>query len=109
MVAIGRKLHQVGPEPSYVLLASGERMWRLRDLAHFGVMLPYIHDLRIKESYDLEEELSVSSGTSKAFIVQLKRRDADLAVIIKTHPQALVETIEDLNRDPVALLVTVKN
>ena len=108
MVAIGRKLHQVGPEPTYVLLASGERMWRLRDLAHFGVMLPYINGLRIKESYDLEEELSVSSGTSKAFIVQLKRRDTDLVTIIKTYPQGLVETIEDLNRDPVALLVTVK-
>lgn len=108
MVAIGRKLHQVGPEPSYVLLASGERMWRLRDLAHFGVMLPYIHDLRIKESYDLEEELSVSSGTSKAFIVQLKRRDADLPVILKSYPKALVESIKDLNGDPVALLVMVR-
>ena len=108
LVAIGRKLHQVGPEPTYVLLASGERMWRIRDLAHFGMMLPYIHDLRIKESYDLEEELSVSSGTSKAFIVQLKRSDADLPVILKAYPKALVETIEDLNGEPVALLVTVK-
>ena len=108
MVAIGRKLHQVGPEPSYVLLASGEHMWQLRALAHFGVMLPYIHDLRIKESYDLEEELSVSPGTSKAFIVQLKRRDADLPVILKAYPKALVESIKDLNGEPVALLVMVR-
>ncbi len=108
MVAIGRRIHAIGPEPTYVLLARGERLWIIKDMSQFGVMLPYVHGFRIKESYDLEDELQVPPGTSKGFIVQLKRKDIDLPVILRAYPGTSVETITDNSGDPVALLVLVK-
>lgn len=108
MVAIGRRIHDIGPEPTYILLARGNRSWMLKS-SHFAVMLPYVHDLRIKEAYDLADELQVPPGTSKGFIVQLPRKDMDLPEILKAHPGSAVETIKDVNDDPVALLVLVKH
>ncbi len=108
MVAIARKIHAIGPEPTYVLLARGERLWILKDMSQFGVMLPYVHGFRIKEVYDLQDELQVPPGTSKGFIVQIKRKDIDLPIILQTYPGTPVETITDNMGEPVALLALVR-
>jgi hypothetical protein len=108
MVGIARKIHAIGPEPTYVFLARGERLWILKDMSQFGVMLPYVHGFRIKEVYDLQDELQVPPGTSKGFIVQLKRKDIDLPIILQAYPGTPVETITDNMGEPVALLALVR-
>ncbi len=108
MVAIGRKIHAIGPEPTYVLLARGERLWILKDMSQFGVMLPYVHGFKIREVYDLQDELLVPPGTSKGFLVQLKRKEIDLPIILQKYPGTPVETITDNMGEPVALLALVR-
>lgn len=108
MVAIARKIHATGPETTYIFLARGERAWILKDMSQFGVMLPYVHGFRIKEVYDIQEELQVPPGTSKGFLVQLKRKDLDLPIILQAYPGSPVETIIDNMGEPIALLVLVR-
>jgi hypothetical protein len=107
MTAIGHALHKTGPNYSYVFLLLGEPSWRFAELPAFAHMLPYIANLKLKECYDIREELPVKPDESKAFLVQLKRKDIDIPVIQSFHPDARVTTIEDINHDKIAYLVLV--
>jgi len=109
MTAVGRALHKTGPKYSYVFLLLGEPLWRFADLPSFAGMIPYIADLKVKESYDVHEELPLKPGESKAFMVQLKRKDIDIPVIQRFHPNAQITTIEDINHTKIAYLVLVDN
>lgn len=108
MVAIARYLHARGPQSRYVWLAGGEPQWQFRNVPAFTVMLPYIHDLVMKEVYVLEDELPVKPGSPTTFLVQLKRRDIDIPEIRKAHPEAVIEEIKDLNGESVAIAVSVQ-
>lgn len=105
-VAIGRAIDKTGPKYTYVLALFGEPSWRFSD-SPIGHLLPYISERKLKESYDIREELPVKRSESKAFIVQVKRVDLDVPVIKEFHPDATVSTIEDLNHDIVAYMVLV--
>jgi hypothetical protein len=105
-VAIGRAIDKAGPTYTYVLALFGEPSWRFSD-SPIGHLLPYISERKLKESYDVRDELPVKPGESKAFIVQVKRLNLDVPVIQQFHPDAKVSAIEDLNHDVVAYMVLV--
>lgn len=107
MNTIGRAIDRIGPEYSYVFLLLGEPQWRFTDVSSFAHMFPYISNLKLRESFDVNGELPVPADTPTAFLVQLKRFDLDLAVIKKHHPDAEVVPVEDINHDKVAYLVLV--
>jgi hypothetical protein len=107
MNIIGRAMHKLGPQYSYVFLVLGEPSWRFYEFAGLAHMFPYISNLKLRESFDVNVELPVPADTPTAFLVQLKRFDLDLAVIKKYHPDAEVVPVEDINHDKVAYLVLV--
>jgi hypothetical protein len=107
MNIVGRALHKLGPQYSYVFLVLGEPLWRFSDFAGLAHMFPYISNLKIRESFDVAAELPVPSGKPTAFLVQLKRFDLDIPVIRKHHPEAEVVNVEDINHDKIAYLVLV--
>jgi hypothetical protein len=106
-LAIARHIHQLGPKYTYVLLARGEPNFRIEPAAAFGKMLPYIMDLKLREVYNLEAELSATKDRPTAFIVQPKREAVDIPVITAAYPHAVVESIRDVNGTEVAKLVLV--
>jgi 4-amino-4-deoxy-L-arabinose transferase-like glycosyltransferase len=105
-VAIGHAIHDTGPRYTYTLLLAGEPTWRFSE-SPIGHLLPYISERRLKECYDVRDELPVKPDEPKAFILQVKRLDLDLPIIKEFHPDARVVPIEDLNREKVAYLVLV--
>ncbi len=108
MVSIARALHKSGPNSRYIWLASGNPLWHFRNVSSFGVMLPYIHELEMKEVYDLEAELKINSGSATTFLVQPTRRAIDIPKIVQIHPEAVTAEIKDINGDVVAITVSVK-
>jgi len=105
---LARKLHSLGPKYQYILLARGNSAWEIKHQAGLGDMLPYIMNLRLKEVYDVGQELPVRKGELKAFVVQASRQDADIPPIKQQHPDATIEPVKAYNGELIAVVVLVE-
>lgn len=104
---LARKLHSIGPNYQYILLARGNSAWEIKHQAGLGDMLPYIMNLRLKEVYEVEQELPVRKGEAKGFVVQASRQDNDIPSIKQHHPDARIEPVKAYNGDLIAVVVLV--
>ena len=104
---LARKLHSIGPNYQYILLARGNSAWEIKHQAGLGDMLPYIMNLRLKEVYEVEQELPVRKGEAKGFVVQASRQDNDIPSIKQHHPDARIEPVKAYNGELIAVVVLV--
>lgn len=105
MVAIGRKIYELGPEYKYGLVVIGSPTWPIK--TSHPRMLPFIMEREIHDIVELDSSVLDEFKEPYVLFVQAQRIDKDTPRILQKFPDAKVETIVDLRGKVIAQGITV--
>lgn len=108
MVAIGRRMRELGPGHEFYFVTTHRPDWGIRYSSRFGELLPFIWDLRIGEIRDPLRRLPTKGDRPLAFVLQTTRTDLDLAVLREAYERVEVEEVRSLSGETRALLAIIR-
>jgi hypothetical protein len=105
MVAIGRKIYEMGPQYKYGLVVIGSPTWSIK--TSHPRMLPFIMEREIHDIVELDSAALDEIKEPYVLFVQAQRIDKDTSRILRKFPEAKVETVVDLRGKVIAQAITV--
>ncbi|MGE5237125.1 MAG: ArnT family glycosyltransferase [Acidobacteriota bacterium] len=110
LVAIGRRLHALGPDYHFYMVTTKRSDWNLdfsMPNGQLAELLPFIWNLHVSEIRELSTSLPLPGNEHAAIVVQGDRLEEDATEIRRFYPDAKVERILGNQGELVAGLVMI--
>lgn len=107
MVAIGRRMRELGSGYDFYLVTTHRPDWGVRYSSRFGELLPFIWDLRIGEIRDPLRRLPERGERPLAIFLQAARVDQDLAIVREAYQRVEVEEVKAFSGEIRAVLAVI--
>ena len=108
MVAIGRRMRELGPDYDFYLVTTHRPDWQVRYSSRFGELLPFIWGLRVGEVRDPLRSLPAKGERPLAIFLQAARADQDLATVREAYQRVEVEEVKAFSGEIRAVLAVIR-